>query len=105
MELKFLNPVHKVGKNVTVRCGIKWASQKAAVVEGLVRSARPITTKMMRFCDIEDKDIKNQHDKETRDKEGLLKAMKKAYPNFDEREMCTIVEYECGKDEILKDEG
>ena len=100
MELKFLNPVHKAGKNITVRRGTKWVNLNAAVVEGLTRSARPITTKVMRFCDIEDKDIKNEHDPKCQNKEGLLVAMEKAYPDFDPREICTLVEYECEKEEL-----
>ncbi len=105
MELKFLNPVHHVGQNVSVRKGLKWASQKAAVVEGLVRCARPIKTKIMRFCDLENRDIKNEHDPKCKNKEGLLAAMEKAYPDFDPREICVLVEYECTQNEIIQVEG
>jgi hypothetical protein len=97
-ELLFLNPIHKSGRNLTVRRGIKWSLENEANVQGLSSeekfSRQEIETAVVLFRDLRDGDLKNEHDPSCRNYYGLLCAMKRAYPTFDERELVTLVYYE-----------
>lgn len=92
-KLLFNEPVHKRGRNLTVRRGIKWALETEADVQGL--GVVPISSKVMRFDDLSGADIcVLEHDPKCRDLHGLWLAMLKAYPDFDKREMVTLVYYD-----------
>jgi len=92
-KLLFNVPTHKSGINLTVRKGIKWSLENEADVQGL--GIVPITTKVMNFDALTEADVcVLEHDPKCRNLTGLFLAMRRAYPDFDEREMVTLVYYE-----------
>lgn len=91
-ELLFINPVFNIGKNVTVRRGIKWSLESYAYIEG--EGKVTITnTQVIRAQDILPEMIKYEHDPKCRKVHGLLSELKDIYPNFDPTEIVTIVEF------------
>ena len=97
-NLYFKNPTFLDGLNISVRRGVKWDTLEKKSVE-LVDTDKPnfsistvnITTKVMRFCDLVDADLKYEHDESCRTVSGLLSVMQEIYPGFDEREIVTII--------------
>ena len=53
-----------------------------------------ISKKLMRFQDLKDEDLVNEHDPDCRTYAGLFKKMEEYYPGFDEREIVTLIEFE-----------
>ena len=90
-ELLFLNLIHNLGQNLTVRRGIKWSVEKAADVQGI--GPRPIRTLTRKFSDLKDSDLKYEHDDSCRTVGGLVTAMLNAYPEFDTSDIVTLVYY------------
>lgn len=107
--LFFLNPVFKDGENLTVRRGVKWAT---LVVPGesvqIVRTPDPkgvdygdkvvfgkVTRVVLkRMCDTVHKELRLEHDPACHTQAGLLRAMRKAYPDFSPEEICTLLFFE-----------
>lgn len=108
MELLFKNPVFKSGRNLTVRRGIKWDiadKQNVLIIDTddpIREDGQPkvlhvvdiLETRVMRFIDLEDSDLQDEHDPVCRTYEGLLNVMEKTYPGFDQREIVTLVWFE-----------
>ena len=97
MILKFKNHVFKEGINITVRRGVKWANESKAQIEAeenQVTRPVPIRTYVMRFKDLNEIMIANEHDPKCRKVDGLLEVMKNVYPGFDPKEIVTIVEWD-----------
>ena len=92
--LKFKNPVFKRGNNLTVRRGIKWDIEKAWIDKGNGLLTCEITTVVMRFSDLTDADLADEHDEKCRTVDGLYRVMRKVYPGFDRREIVTLVSFE-----------
>jgi hypothetical protein len=97
MILEFKNHVFKEGINVTVRRGLKWANEKMAQIqldENNVTRPIMIKTSVVKFQDLLDVDLQNEHDPECRTVIGLQKIMANIYQGFDPREIVTIVEWD-----------
>lgn len=109
--LLFKNPVFvRSEKNVTVRRGTKWVTlavenKVLPVMDAnhqiddqghptLCGYAYNFKTKVKRFHDLTLEDIKHEHDLECRDYAGLRAAMVRAYPDFDDMEIVTILEFD-----------
>lgn len=101
MEMLFKCPVFKEGLNLTVRRGLKWALyfEENPVIPlkiydtkdnplGWIKIEKVI---IMPFDSIQNSDLKDEHDKQCKTKEGLLKILKKVYEDFNEREIVTLV--------------
>ncbi len=103
-SLDFLNGVHNRWRNVTVRRGYKWADLKIGERVCLttkgelndypydVAFIRSVTIKP--FSDIKQHELKKEHDPTCKDRSGLFRAMKKAYPNFWKEEVVVLIEYQ-----------
>lgn len=100
MRLYFLNPVFNKGTNLTCRKGIKWATATGKVpiyetgTENFHGFANIIDVQVMPFNMLEDEDLRYEHDPSCHDVRGLNDAMHGAYPNFDERELVTLVYFD-----------
>lgn len=97
MILEFTNHVFKPGFNITVRRGLKWANEKMAQIqldENNVTRPIAVKTRVMKFQDLKKPDLVNEHDPACRTVDGLFKVMQDVYPNFDVREVVTIVEWD-----------
>ena len=105
-KLYFKNPVFKEGVNVSVRRGVKWdVGEKDNILiidtndpireDGIdkVLHVVDIETKVMRFGDITDSELVNEHDPMCRMLEGLLPVMRRVYPGFEINEIVTIVSF------------
>jgi hypothetical protein len=99
-RLRFDRPVFRAGINVTVRRGTKWADlAKKGPVEFLDNQTNRVIGKstlqavVMKFADLHDSDLVNEHDPACRNYYGLLNAMRDVYPDFSERELVTIVSF------------
>lgn len=109
--LKFKNPVFKAGRNVTCRRGTRWDTLPKENVY-IIDTEDPITddgetkvlhvvdieTLVLRFEDLRDIDLIDEHDPACRSVDGLLDTMKKVYfernmPEFDSREIVTLVSF------------
>jgi hypothetical protein len=98
-KLLFKNPVFHKGVNVTCRKGTKWSGINGEVVIAEtggkdVCIATIKNTKTLRFMDLEEKDIVNEHDPSCRTWQGLYDVMVNTYGDFDKRELVTILEFE-----------
>lgn len=99
MYLRFTNQTFHDGINLTVRRGVKWNAQdgeSVIIVNSVYDPLRivEIETRAMRFCDLQDADLVNEHDAQCRTVAGLLAKMREFYPDFDEREIVTLVFFE-----------
>jgi len=95
----FRNPTFHSGINVTVRRGIKWAETHGRVVaqgtvDKIYTPLNILRTKVIRFCDITQGDMDNEHDPDCRNYHGLWAEMACAYHGFDEQEIVTVVYFE-----------
>jgi len=101
-ELRFKHAEFIPGENTTIRRGVKWALRDGNTVRIVLPSGdevcSAIRTEVMRYCDLTDYDIALQHDEETRTLPGLFEAMRRAYPDFDKREIVTVVHFEIPKE-------
>lgn len=98
-KLLFENPSFNIGLNLTVRRGIKWAIQKRVMLanlHGQEIGEENIETRVLRFCDLTDADLVLEHDGNCRTVDGLFSVMKQIYPNFDRRELVTLVYFSYG---------
>jgi hypothetical protein len=102
-KMYFSNPVFNAGKNLTVRRGIKWNlhdSQQVIIYDVNIPKALyfdvVIKTKVMRFCDLEDQMLVDEHDPLGRTYFSLFAEMYKIYPEFDAREIVTLVYFDLG---------
>lgn len=102
MKLEFLDPVHKPGKNVTVRLGTKWVENAVvgqvltAVRTGKEEGIDVVVSNVYckPFDKITEDEISNEHAPDCRNIHGLKVAMVEAYGDkFTERSMVTILEY------------
>jgi len=104
--LIFSKNVHHQGRNLTVRRGIKWALETEAAipdattrsigVSGIMRRVPvevQLITRVVRFLDLKDDDLRHEHDENCRTVGGLLAELQRVYPGFDPRELVTLVEY------------
>lgn len=92
-ELKFKNNVFNKGVNVTVRRGIKWASEVGKRVVVGHRVAEILSANVIRFGGISDFHLSFEHDPACRTKEGLLNVMKEIYDGFTEDEIITVLTF------------
>jgi len=93
-ELKFRDPVFIAGRNLTVRRGVKWDSEREAKIDrGIDLFTFQITTVVMRFADLNDTDLSDEHDEKCRTVDGLFEVMCQLYPGFDIREIVTLVSF------------
>ena len=88
-DLRFIDPTHREGLNMTVRRGIKWNLEDMAMVEGL--GARYIETAVYKYKDIPYCFINKHHS--GLDNRGLFSAMLDAYDGFNKDEIVTVVMY------------
>lgn len=90
--LQFTNPVFRAGRNVTCRRGVKWASETDAMLAwvGMIR----LSPVVIRFADIYDGMIKDEHDPSCRTVKGLLAEMRRIYPDFNPYEIVTLVAFD-----------
>ena len=108
-NLYFQNSVFSKGWNVSIRRGIKWDTlpkNDVCIVDAndslnedgttKVLHVVDIQTKVLRFCDLTDNDLQQEHDPECRTVSGLLEVMKNVYSGFDERELVTLVTFSVG---------
>lgn len=97
MKIYFENPSFNDGENITIRRGIKWSTETFAELADMnghtLVSSAPLSCKVMRFCDLTDRDVEKEHDEKCRTVAGLLEVMKHIYPTFDEREIVTVVSF------------
>ena len=99
-RLRFENPVFNDGRNITVRRGIRWndvtstelCDKDGQFLDGLRRVN--IKTSVMRFADLNDSDLIDEHDERCRTVDGLFAVMCEVYPGFDWREIVTLVTFE-----------
>lgn len=91
-NLEFLDPKFRQGENFTVRLGRKWLDVAIGEIVELVPVGLQIgrfhramgeITKLYhcRFVDCPEEVYKKEHDPTCRDFDGLLEAMKRAYPD------------------------
>lgn len=103
--LKFKNPVFKTGRNVTCRRGVRWdiLPREVYIIDTNNPTKEDGTTKVlhvvdietvvMRFLDLTDIHLRDEHDPVCRNVYGLLETMKRVYPGFDEHEVVTLVSF------------
>lgn len=98
--LDFIDCTQRRFTNVTVRRGYKWADLKIGDVipitdkgqdTGKNALIRQITIKP--FTDIKGSELKREHDPTCTKRSGLLKAMKRAYPDFLPSEPVVLITY------------
>jgi len=87
-ELKFQNPTFNDGENVTIRRGDKWNNIKEALING---KSVNLKTELIRFNELTDLHIKNEHDPKCRSIEGLFEVMSELYYGFNKDEYVTII--------------
>jgi len=101
--LDFINGTHYRGLNVTVRKGYKWADVKIGEEVLLTTEGIPnegICKAVIRMIQIKpfnlisNRDIVLEHDPLCTTLNGLLPAMQRAYPDFKEDDVCTLLTYE-----------
>ena len=103
LELFFKNPIFddKTKENLTVRKGVKWdvadlgefnmvelCEAKTLASFGHAEITRTI---VIPFDMLTDKDLIKEHDPECRNVQGLTEVMHRVYPDFDSREIVTLV--------------
>lgn len=98
--LQFINPEYHEGLNLTVRKGNKWYNQAPvgskvvmvktgcdeAEIEGIITGTRKLP-----FLAINEHELYLEHDSTCRDIDGLMTAMKRAYPSFLESDEVTML--------------
>jgi hypothetical protein len=105
--LHFLGPVFKLGRNITVRKGLKWSNSKGEIVQVCVcvnedgrlvhypvYKAKITETRVTSFIDIMASELADEHDPTCRNRLGLVKAMERAYPDFSVNDQVTVVGFE-----------
>lgn len=98
-KIQFKNPIFNPTKNLTCRKGIKWSMFQGSELEVVqtgheehVQGYAKITDiKTVPFDSIDDDMLLYEHDPSCRTFYGLLKAMQDVYPNFDPREIITMI--------------
>jgi hypothetical protein len=100
--LLFNNAVFHVGRNVTVRRGVKWALENVAWLKlGAKELSIPLQAKVVRFIDIDAGDLLYEHDPGCRYYEGLLREMRSVYDmNFQPTEIVTVVSFNLTKEDL-----
>ena len=109
MLLKFKNPVFNNGVNVTVRRGIRWSLTDEPELgfpvvntndpikddgqDKIIGFAGIIDRKVIRFCDIKETMICDEHDPKCKTYLGLFEVMKQVYNDFDEDEIVTVLKF------------
>ena len=99
-RLDFLNPTWHYGRNVTIRLGDKWAlkaerndtvslHQTGYDLPLAVGNIAYIGYKPFKTVTIED--LFGEHDPECRNPDGLVRAMLRAYPNFNLDSWVTVI--------------
>lgn len=116
-DLYFDKPHFREGENLTVRRGAEWsmgieglmdtelqilaAPNEAKGEEGqahFISYGRITNQKVMRFCDLTDVDLHDEHWEDCQTYEGLKKVLKTYYKDFDEREIVTLLYFELVKE-------
>jgi hypothetical protein len=107
IELLFHNPVFKPELNITVRLGRKWLdffeSQTLPCVVPIRDTftgeqhgyARLQSAAYLKFTDIPNEWLVNEHDPACRNLIGLYETMRKVYPNFKSDSMVTVLWFYC----------
>lgn len=99
-QLDFMAFIQNRWTNVTVRRGYKWADlrigEEVALTSnghetGLIGKVKEI--RILAFRDIRKDDLKFEHDPTCRTRTGLLREMRRAYPDFSEGEPVVLVTY------------
>jgi len=108
---------HNDRMNLTVRRGVKWsfcsigdivnvsdADNRFEITEDgkhrditkpiILFQAAIVGTKVVRFCDLLDNDLENEHAPNCRTVDGLFDVLSKIYPLFDRREIVTLVYFD-----------
>jgi len=100
LTMKFKNPVFFSGVNLTVRRGTKWDVGEGVEFQIPIpwsddpmetRKAKTVRTQAMVFQSLVDMDLSLEHESEGRTYRGLCSRMIECYPNFDDREVVTLV--------------
>ena len=94
--LQFTNPVFRKGFNLTVRKGTKWHNVEECRVElggGYTKYVNRLETHVMNFNELTDADLVYEHDPSCRTVEGLLKELKRVYPDFAENDEVTLITF------------
>jgi len=85
--LRFINPVFKKGLNFTVRKGTKWVREASVGefiwVEGWKGVGRIECFHVCRLVDIPKGVLNDEHDPACQTIEGLICALKRAYPEIE----------------------
>lgn len=109
MNLLFKNPVFSTGRNTTVRRGVKWAvatpsefgfpvvdTNDQTTADGntkIIGFADNVTCIVKKFDDIQDYELRNEHDTECRTRNGLFNVMCRTYGGFDGSEIVTLMHF------------
>lgn len=101
LRVDFLNPVHHLGRNSTVRKGPRWIEPGTQLdlcktgAKEVAAVGTVVAVHVMFFEYITDSMLENEHDPSCRDIAGLQVALARAYGyEFGPNEVATIVEYE-----------
>lgn len=93
-NMKFSNPTFNDGLNLTVRRGSKWHLSRHVNIElgaDHIITAEGVSTRLMKFSDIDDADLRHEHDPACCTVDGLFKVMQEVYPDFTRDEDVTLV--------------
>lgn len=86
------------GRNLTIRRGTKWDQRDVNFVSdrdgNKVVTIKNVVRKVMKFSDLTEADLVHEHDSDCRTYHGLLLRMLQLYPDFDEREIVTLIYFE-----------
>ena len=101
-KILFLNPVFRKGLNITVRKEKKWINAKMGDFLSIKKTTEnkeiargKISEKAyLPFGLIPSKWLAFEHDSACHTKEGLFLEMKRAYPNFTDRDYVTVIFFE-----------
>lgn len=89
---------HNYTYNITVRRGVFWSLQNYIEMQhNNVLKVVPIKTKVIRFKDITNNDIKLHHNSSCRIVSELYKTLCQKYDDFSDTEIVTIIHYELEK--------
>ena len=93
-QLYFHNSTFRKGKNITVRKGSYWHNTKVVNIK-INQSIQTISinTKLMRFRNLKNADLKFEHDPGCRTIKSLYYELKSIYPQFTRNTNITIIDF------------
>lgn len=98
-RIKFIHPTFHAGRNLTMRRGVELDGLEWAHIVELGRVFK-VHTRVMCFKDLTDKDLENEHDPACRTAHGMLAKMREIWPDFDTREIITLVYFDVPADAL-----